>query len=74
MDEPTAALDEESEKQIMDTIFNNVNLTAIIVSHRVSTVKKCNRIIVLSSNRTIEEVGDYEQLGNPIQDLDLEFY
>jgi len=62
LDEPTAALDEESEKQIMDTIFNNVNLTAIIVSHRVSTVKKCNRIIVLSSNGTIEEVGNYEQL------------
>ena len=62
LDEPTAALDEESEKQIMDTIFNNVNLTAIIVSHRVSTVKKCNRIIVLSSNGTIEEVGSYEQL------------
>lgn len=62
LDEPTAALDEESERQIMDTIFSNVNLTAIIVSHRVSTVKKCNRIIVLSSNGTIEEVGSYEQL------------
>lgn len=44
-DEATSALDEETENNVMNEIINlDVNLTIVIVSHRVSTLKKCDVI------------------------------
>ena len=50
LDEATSALDQETELSIMKTIDNlNSSITIIIITHRLSTLKKCNRIIDLGN-------------------------
>lgn len=49
LDEATSALDEGTESLIMNTIDNlKSSITMIIITHRLSTLKKCNRIIDIS--------------------------
>lgn len=61
-DEPTSALDPISEKEMMDMIYQRANTsTTIIIAHRMSTIKKADRIIVLE-NGTIIESGTHTEL------------
>lgn len=61
-DEATSALDYESEKIIMDNLeAMTQGRTTIIIAHRLSTVKKCQAILVMDKGRIIE-VGSHEQL------------
>lgn len=63
-DEPTAAIDAVSEYKIFNTIYNFFeNKTVIIISHRFSTVRNADRIIVLDKGRIVEE-GSHEKLVN----------
>ena len=51
-DEATSALDAKTESEVINALNNlNNDLTLIIVAHRLSTIKKCNRIIKFSDNR-----------------------
>ena len=46
LDEATSALDEDTESALMDNIYDlHPELTLVIVAHRLSTLKGCNRII-----------------------------
>lgn len=59
-DEATSALDNITQtkiKQSLDCFF----ATRIVIAHRLSTVKNCDRIIVLDQGE-IKEVGNYEML------------
>ena len=48
LDEATSALDNITEKAVMDAIDNlSKNITIILIAHRLSTVKKCDRIYIL---------------------------
>lgn len=62
LDEPTAALDPFAESQIYEN-FNQMieNKTAIYISHRMSSCKFCNRIVVFDQGKVCEE-GTHEQL------------
>ena len=62
LDEPTAAMDAEAEVQIFDR-FRAVtsDQMAILISHRFSTVRMADHIVVLSDGRVAEE-GSHEQL------------
>lgn len=62
LDEPTAALDARSEYEVFQR-FKELShgKTAVIISHRFSTVRMADRIIVLDQGR-IEEVGSHQQL------------
>lgn len=63
LDEPTAALDVESERAIaraMESLFQE--RTVFIIAHRLSTIRKVDRIIVLDNGRIVED-GDYETLA-----------
>lgn len=61
-DEPTAAIDAISEYKIFNTIYNFFeNKTVVIISHRFSTVRNADRIIVLDKGKIVEE-GTHEQL------------
>ena len=62
LDEATAALDTESEKLVQDSLEKfRKGKTAILVAHRLATVKNADRIFVFQNGRIIEE-GNHEQL------------
>ncbi|BCX13880.1 MAG: ABC transporter ATP-binding protein [Candidatus Dojkabacteria bacterium] len=62
LDEPTASIDAEAEYQIFNNIYQFIkNKTVIIISHRFSTVKNADRIIVIDEGKIIEE-GSHDQL------------
>ena len=62
LDEPTAALDARAEYEVF-VRFNQLmaGRMAVVISHRFSTVRMADRIVVLGSGRVIEE-GTHEQL------------
>lgn len=61
-DEATSALDNETEKHVMDAInLLSSEMTLIIVAHRLSTVKNCDKIIFLDGGK-IHSSGTYEEL------------
>ncbi len=62
LDEPTSAIDAIAEEKIFDNIFEfSENRTVIIISHRFSTVRKANRIMVIDEGKIVED-GTHAQL------------
>ena len=61
-DEATSALDYESERIIMNNM-NAIgqNRTMLIIAHRLSAVRRCNKIIVVDKGKIVES-GSHEQL------------
>ncbi|QTA37920.1 ABC transporter ATP-binding protein [Thermosipho ferrireducens] len=60
LDEATSGIDSQTEAEIFKNL-QNLNITVIIISHRLSTIKKADRIIVLHKGRVICE-GNHENL------------
>jgi ATP-binding cassette subfamily B protein len=62
LDEPTSSLDSFSEARLLKYIRSiTTNRTAIIVSHRLSTIKMADRIVVLNGEK-IAETGTFDEL------------
>ena len=62
LDEATANIDTETEQLIQNSLEKMMNIgTMLVVAHRLSTVKKADKIIVLSRGKIIEE-GTHAQL------------
>ena len=62
LDEATSAVDTTSERQIQTSIDAMLyKRTAFIIAHRLSTVRKCDRIAVMHDG-TIAELGTHEEL------------
>lgn len=59
-DEATSALDNITQAKITEGI-NKLNCTKLVVAHRYTTIKDCNRILVLDKGR-IAECGSYNEL------------
>ena len=59
-DEATSALDNMTQAAVSSSL-DKMNVTRIVVAHRLSTIKNCDRIIVLDSGRIVQE-GNYEEL------------
>ena len=63
-DEATSALDSDSENLIQQSIAEiKGSLTMVIIAHRLSTVRNCDMIYVISQGTVIEE-GRFEELYN----------
>ena len=66
LDEGTSALDSNTEEVIMDTIYNiSSNVTVIIVTHRVSTLKGCSIIYNFEKGKIVDK-GNYQKLTSRI--------
>ena len=64
MDEPTAAMDVFFERKFYDIVFENLKeKTVIFVSHRLSSVTACDKIIYMDHGKILEE-GTHEYLMN----------
>lgn len=61
-DEATSALDSATEKSVMEAIDSlSTDLTIVIIAHRLSTVRGCDKIVELENGKLVAE-GSYEYL------------
>lgn len=61
LDEATSALDNETERNFINYLNNKRNHTVLIIAHRLSTVKDCDKIFVFKDG-TIVDAGTYNEL------------
>jgi NHLM bacteriocin system ABC transporter ATP-binding protein len=61
-DEATSALDNRTQQIVSDSL-DRLNVTRIVVAHRLSTIRNADRIYVLEAGRVVEK-GGFEQLAS----------
>ena len=69
LDEATSSLDNETEREINDAIERlRGDKTLIIIAHRLSTVRRCDRLAFLSKGRIVD-IGTFEELNGRNEDF-----
>ena len=62
LDEPTAALDPLAEQAVYERfIERSTGRTSVLISHRLSSVRSCDRIVVIDNGKVVED-GNHETL------------
>ena len=62
LDEATSALDSESESLVQSALANLVvGRTVVVIAHRLSTVRRADRIVVLENGK-VTDIGSHEEL------------
>ncbi|MFM9127753.1 MAG: ATP-binding cassette domain-containing protein, partial [Solirubrobacterales bacterium] len=62
LDEATSALDNETERKISEALNSlHGQLTTVVIAHRLSTVRSCDRIVYLEEGR-VSGIGTFEEL------------
>lgn len=62
LDDSLSAVDTKTEESILDYINSDLNqTTTVMISHRISSVQHCNRIMVLQDGQ-LEEQGTHDEL------------
>ncbi|MDA0712878.1 MAG: ATP-binding cassette domain-containing protein [bacterium] len=62
MDEATSALDNDTQK-VIDENFAKLKITRVVVAHRLSTIRKADRIYVLDKGHLVQS-GKYDELAS----------
>ena len=74
LDEATSALDDETESAVMEAIENiDDDVTVIIIAHRLTTLKSCDKIVKFEKNHSTQ-ILTYEEvmsLSKNIGDIDV---
>tara|TARA_X000000950_G_scaffold286857_1_gene397078 strand:- start:653 stop:2443 length:1791 start_codon:yes stop_codon:yes gene_type:complete len=74
LDEATSALDNQTEIAVMDALDNlSENITVIMIAHRLTTVKKCDKIFLLEDGK-IKNKGTFEELVNTDENFRVNTY
>jgi ATP-binding cassette, subfamily B, bacterial PglK len=61
-DEATSALDNETEREVMEAIKNlGSEITVLIIAHRLTTLKDCDKVVKLNDNHTLS-IGSYQEM------------
>jgi len=60
LDEATSALDNTTQ-EIVARAFNEMNVTRIVVAHRLSTIRAADRILVIDAGRVVQS-GSFDEL------------
>jgi ABC-type bacteriocin/lantibiotic exporter with double-glycine peptidase domain len=60
-DEATSALDNKTQAIVSESL-EKLNVTRIVVAHRLSTIRNANRIYVLQNGRLVQQ-GSFDQLA-----------
>ena len=60
LDEATSALDNITQKIVSDSL-ETLKCTRVVVAHRLSTIRECDRIIYLENGKIVED-GTYDEL------------
>tara|TARA_B100000902_G_scaffold394409_1_gene450681 strand:- start:3273 stop:5036 length:1764 start_codon:yes stop_codon:yes gene_type:complete len=64
LDEATSALDMETESMVMSSVNKlSIDMTVILIAHRLNTVKRCDTIFKLEKGQLVKE-GTYEDVIN----------
>ena len=59
LDEATSALDNDTEKAVMDAIDSlHGNITLMIIAHRLTTIKNCDRVYEITGGKAVERSVD----------------
>ena len=76
LDEPTAGLDADTERRVLDAIESfRVGRTVLTVTHRLADIRRADRILVMEEGRIIEDGppagllsagGPFQRLANPL--------
>ena len=61
-DEATSALDNKTQKQVSDAL-DRMKCTRIVLAHRLSTIRNCDRLLVLAQGRILEDGTDDELIA-----------
>ncbi|KTD60721.1 ABC transporter ATP-binding protein [Legionella shakespearei] len=70
-DEATSALDNETEARLMDTIYEVIkSRTVIMIAHRLTTLKECERIIVMEKGHISEII---QQKNNKLENKQVDY-
>ena len=73
LDEATSSLDITTEKKLIQDIEDLAgDYTLIIVTHRLSTIKNCDNIILLSNGQLLDQ-GKFNQLAIKYKQLNIDF-
>jgi ABC-type multidrug transport system fused ATPase/permease subunit len=65
LDEPTSAVDSESEELLVQALSNlPAGRTTVVIAHRMSTVHRADRILVLEAGRIVQEGTHRDLLGH----------
>ena len=65
LDDITSSVDVKTENKILNNIYNFVkenNITTVISAQKASSLKMCDRIIVMNDGR-IEQIGNHKELS-----------
>jgi ABC-type multidrug transport system fused ATPase/permease subunit len=64
LDEATSALDEEAQRMVQQALDNVMKgRTSIVIAHRLTTVEKCTRVVVIEEGKVVES-GKFSDLKN----------
>ena len=62
LDEATSALDIDTEKKVIESIqTSKINVTILMISHRVTTLEYCDHVIKFDKNYNIKS-GNYKEI------------